>query len=281
MAGSTTSEIFTLPLRTPPGVVGEIAERTKADVGARALGLPLAELIRRVEQMAETPEARPRGFKGALSSEGLSLIAEVKPRSPSGGSLREELDVDDLARTYESYASAISVLCDGPYFGGGFDLLERVRSQVTVPVMCKDFILSEYQVLEARAHGADAILLIAALLPPDSLSTLLERCRLLGMDALVETHDEQEVAEVVAAGAEIIGVNSRDLRTLDVNPDRARAMLRDLPPSLTRVAESGVSKPDQVAALAGIADAVLIGSALVTASEPANLIEELGWEKRT
>ncbi len=259
-----------LALKTPPGVLGEIVARTQHDVALREAKTPLDALQAGLKSDC-------RGFARALQAPGIGLIAEFKPRSPSRGELRPGAIPEGIAAIYKPFASAISVLCDGPYFGGSHRALGRVRGVVDCPVLCKDFIVSRYQVVEARAHGADAVLLMASLLPKESLGTLLALTHALGMDALVEVHDQQELGEAVESGAKVIGVNSRDLHTLKIDTERARGLLAQVPTSKVRVAESGLNHRPQVEALEGLADAALIGSALMSAPDPAAKIRQLGW----
>jgi indole-3-glycerol phosphate synthase len=259
-----------LAIHEVPGVVGRIVSRARYDLRERQRRVPRAQLESRVS-------TDTRDFAGALAGDRLSLIAEFKPRSPSRGDLRPATDADKIATIFDRYAAAISVLCDGPFFGGGLDLLTRVRARTTHPVLCKDFLFSDYQLLEARAAGADAVLLLVSLLPPASLERLLELCHELGMAALVETHDADELATAVRVGASVIGVNSRDLRTLAIDTSRGQQLLECIPADRVRVAESGVQTREDVERLRGCADAVLIGSALMTAPDPAAAIEQLGW----
>lgn len=254
-------------------VLARIAERTRADLAARQAAAPLDLLRRRAERS-------PRDFAGALRGGTLSLIAEFKPRSPSRGAIRPNARPEEIAGVYDRYAAAISVLCDGPFFGGGYDLLARIRRATSLPLLAKDFVVDGYQVFEAREHGADAILLIVALLPEDALRELLGLARSLGMAALVETHDVHEIDVAVRVGSDVIGVNSRDLRTLGIDLPRARERLQRVPASCVRVAESGLDCRRDVDAVRDTADAVLIGSSLMAAPDPAARIEELGWESR-
>ncbi len=275
MSGSVVhGALFDLPLRDPPGVLERIVARTRADVAVRAQQRPLERLI-------DDVAASPHGVRDALAAlrcEGLALIAEVKPRSPSRGPIRPGLDSRAVAAAYRPYAAMVSVLCDEPFFGGGHALLGRIRAAVDQPVLCKDFLVSRYQVVEARAAGADAVLLMASLLPPATLLVLLDLARSLGMAALVEVHDTRELAEVIATPARLIGVNSRNLRTMAIDREAAAALIATIPSDRIRVAESGIETRADVDRLAGVADAVLIGSTLMAAADPAQAIEALGWE---
>ncbi|MCB9762998.1 MAG: indole-3-glycerol phosphate synthase TrpC [Alphaproteobacteria bacterium] len=218
------------------------------------------------------PSAAPpaRSLHAALKAPGLQAIAEVKRRSPSRGLIREGADAADIARSYAAAgAAAISVLTDGPHFGGSLDDLQAVRAAVDIPVLRKDFLIDPLQVAEARAAGADAVLLIVAMLADEVLQELLDATRVLGMEALVETHTAAEVARALACGARIIGVNNRDLVSLEVDLAHGEAVLPGLPPQVARVAESGIRGPaDRRRMEAAGADAILVGTALMGAADP-------------
>lgn len=221
--------------------------------------------------------ARPApSFERALRGDQVALIAEVKRRSPSAGSIREDLDPAERARLYAAHgAAAISVLTDGPFFGGSVEDL-RAAAGAGVPLLRKDFILDELQIVEARAAGASAVLLIVRALADERLRALLQAAAEQGLDALVETHTAAEIDRAVEAGARIIGVNSRDLDTFRIDVEGAWALLARVPAEAVAVAESGMSGPADVrrAADAG-ADAVLVGSALSATPSPAALLASL------
>jgi indole-3-glycerol phosphate synthase len=208
--------------------------------------------------------------------ETVAVIAEVKRRSPSAGSICEDLDPAGRAALYAAHgAAAISVLTDGPYFGGSIEDLKAAVSRTPVPVLRKDFILDEVQILEARAAGAAAVLLIVRVLG-SRLGPLLRYALSLGLEALVEVHTSDELATALAAGARIIGVNSRDLDTLAIDMDAALKIVSSVPSDRITVVESGMAGHEDVerAARAG-ADAVLIGTALSAAAAPERLLEDL------
>lgn len=215
-------------------------------------------------------------FRAALRRETVSVVAEVKRRSPSAGSIREDLDPAGRAALYAEHgAAAISVLTDGPYFGGSIDDLRAVAREASVPVLRKDFILDEVQILQARAAGAAAVLLIVRALGP-RLQPLLRHAAELGLDALVEVHTEPELRMAIEAGSSIIGVNSRDLDTFAIDIDAALEIVSRVPPECIVVAESGMSRRADVARAADAgADAVLIGTALSAATSPGPLLKEL------
>jgi indole-3-glycerol phosphate synthase len=228
-----------------------------------------------LEREVQRSRAAP-SFRAALRRESVAVIAEVKRRSPSAGSIREDLNPAERAALYADHgAAAISVLTDGPYFGGSIDDLRAAACRVTVPVLRKDFILDEVQVLEARAAGAAAVLLIVRALGA-RLSPLLRYTGELELDALVEVHTLEELATALRAGARIIGVNSRDLDTFAVDVEAAWRIVSRVPPDCVVVAESGMAGQQDVrcAAEAG-ADAVLIGTALSAAASPGSLLEDL------
>ncbi len=219
-----------------------------------------------------------RGFARALTSPGLSVIAEIKRRSPSKGALApDDLDPALLAKSYEDGGAAcLSVLTDGPHFGGSTDDLGRAREAVDLPVLRKDFTVDERDVCDARLMGADAVLLIAAALDGDELARFHSLAVQLGLDALVEVHDEHELARALDIGASLIGVNQRDLVTFDVDHDRAVRVAGAIPGGIVKVAESGVRGARDAARLADAGfDAVLVGEHLVTSGDPSSAIRDL------
>jgi indole-3-glycerol phosphate synthase len=204
-------------------------------------------------------------------------VAEVKRRSPSAGVIRDDLEPGERAVLYAEHgAAAISVLTDGPHFGGSVADLRLAASSVTVPVLRKDFILDELQIVEARAAGAAAVLLIVRALSPERFRSLLASARSAGLDALVEVHTAAELARALEAGADVVGVNSRDLDTFRIDVVSAWELLATVPGNLIAVAESGMQGREDVerAASAG-ADAVLIGTAFSAAPDPARLLQDL------
>ncbi|AEH10154.1 MULTISPECIES: indole-3-glycerol phosphate synthase TrpC [Protofrankia] len=253
-------------------VLDDILDGVRADLAEREVATPLAALKRRVERVPD-----PRDALAALRSRAVAVIAEVKRRSPSKGELATIANPAELAAQFETAgAAAISVLTERRRFGGSLADLDAVRVAVDVPLLRKDFVISPYQVFEARAHGADIVLLIVAALEQPRLVGLLERVESLGMTALVEVHDEQEVTRAVDAGARLIGVNARDLRTLDVDRDTFARLAPLLPPGVLKVAESGVRGPhDLLAYAAAGADAVLVGEAAVTGTDPRQTVADL------
>jgi indole-3-glycerol phosphate synthase len=219
-----------------------------------------------------------RGFTAALrAQDGVAVIAEVKRASPSKGPLFPDLDPALIATAYqEGGAAALSVLTDHEFFRGSPEDLVAARAATALPVLRKDFTVSQADVLDARCMGADAVLLITAALLPREISQLLRVAASVGLDVLVEVHDETEAALALGAGATLIGVNQRDLSTFDVDPKRAVRVARMLPAGVTRVAESGIRNSDDVRRLAGAGfDAVLVGEALVCSPHPAAALRQL------
>jgi indole-3-glycerol phosphate synthase len=213
----------------------------------------------------------------ALRRPGLALIAEVKRSSPSKGALAAIADPAALAAEYQAGgATAVSVLTERRRFNGSLDDLDAVRKAVQIPVLRKDFMVEDYQLFEARAHGADLVLLIVAALPQDDLVRMHGLAHDLGMTALVEVHDEDETRRALDAGATVIGVNARNLKTLAVDPDTFGRLAPLIPDGCVRVAESGVAGPADAARFAAEgADAVLVGEALVRGSDPRRAAYEL------
>lgn len=228
---------------------------------------------RPLESLLEQARALPptRGFRQALiDADGLGVIAEVKRRSPSKGDLAPNLDAAELARSYGAGgATCLSVLTDQRFFGGSPGDLAAARGAVPMPVLRKDFTVSPHDVADARLMGADCVLLIVAALSDGELADLAALARELGLDALVEAHDEAEIDRALAVGANLVGVNQRDLVTFEVDTERAVRVVSHLPAGVVRVAESGITGPDDAAALreAGY-HAVLVGESLVRSGDP-------------
>ncbi len=254
-----------------PDILREIIAHKRAELErARA---PLAEL-----RAAALDAPLARDFAAALCGDDVRVIAEIKRASPSEGAIREQdFDPAAIASGYEiAGAAALSVLTDGRYFGGHLDHLRAARAAVEIPVLRKDFVIDERQVIEARAAGADAVLLIVAVLDGGRLAELLALARELGMAALVEAHDETEVEAALAADARVIGVNNRDLRSFAVDLATTERLAAMVPADRVLVAESGVHTRADVERLAAAgADAVLVGTTLMRADDPGEALEEL------
>ncbi len=255
-------------------ILDDILTRTRADLEARKKARPIEELDLAISRMKKDP----RSLAEALRRPGeITCIAEFKRRSPSAGWINENAS---LTQTVSAYAAggarALSVLTDAPFFGGALADLELARASCALPVLRKDFIIDRYQIAEARAARADAVLLIVAALDDSTLIQLLNAARALKMSVLVEAHDEAEVARAVAAGADIIGINNRDLRTFTVDRELASRLRPSIPADRIVVAESGIRNGADVARLreAGV-DAILVGETLMRAHDPAAVLRGL------
>jgi indole-3-glycerol phosphate synthase len=253
-------------------VLDDILRDVREDLAQRQSQVPL-------EALKERASSRPAAKDGyrALRGDGVTVIAEVKRSSPSAGQLAPIEDPAALACEYEAGGAAVvSVLTEARRFGGSHKDLAAVRAAIDIPVLCKDFIVSSYQLWEARAHGADLVLLIVAALPQEALVSLVERAGSIGLTALVEAHDEVEAARAVAAGARVVGVNARDLKTLDVDRETFARVAPTIPDHVLKVAESGVRSPrDLIEYVRAGADAVLVGESLVTGRDPRSAVHEL------
>ena len=257
-----------------PDLLAAIVAATRRMVDVRAAQIPLDELDRR----AAAIEPRPGVFKAALSrADRLNVIAECKRRSPSRGVLKADYDPASIALAYErAGAAAISVLTEPAFFDGHLDHLIAARRVTTAPILRKDFIVDRYQILEARAAGADAILLIVAALTPPALTQLHLAARDAGLDVLVEIHDLFELPIALDAGASIVGVNNRNLRTLAVNTDVSRAAVDLIPDEVIAVAESGLTSAGDLQDLKSAGyDAFLMGERFMTASDPGDALAGL------
>jgi indole-3-glycerol phosphate synthase len=253
-------------------VLDDIVAGVREDLARREAQTPESELRARLLDVAPPRDPMPE-FRRA----GSSVIAEVKRRSPSKGQLAEIRDPEQLAAAYQrGGAAAISVLTEERRFAGSLADLDRVRATVTAPVLRKDFVVEPYQLLEARAHGADLALLIVAALPGDALERLYEVARELGLTPLVEVHDEQDAERAVELGAGLVGVNARDLRTLEVDAATFGKLAPLLPDDTVLVAESGIADADDVRRfVAEGADAVLVGEALVRDGDPEGAVRAM------
>ncbi|HVM06116.1 MAG TPA: indole-3-glycerol phosphate synthase TrpC [Acidimicrobiales bacterium] len=249
---------------------------TILDAHRRAAALdprPLDELVE-----AARSEGPTRGFAAALAAaDGLAVVAEVKKRSPSLGDLAPEAVPGVLAKAYaDGGATCLSVLTDAEFFGGSPSDLGEARAATDLPVLRKDFTVSERDVCDARLIGADAVLLIVAALSDDELGRFLALAADVGLDALVEVHDEAEAGRALAVGATVVGVNQRDLATFEVDTDRAVRVASAIPDGVVKVAESGIRGPGDAARLAAAGyHAVLVGEALVTSDDPAAAVRAL------
>lgn len=254
-------------------ILERIVATKRAEIAAARERVSESELWK---QLAEA--APPRDFEGALrSGAGIQIIAEVKKASPSAGVIRADFDPVAIAQTYAAHGAAcISVLTDEPYFQGHLTYLRAIREAVEVPLLRKDFLVDRYQLLEARAAGADCVLLIAEILPGEMLAALLGEARELGMQALVELYDGENLPRVLEAGATLVGVNNRNLRTFEVRLEHTMELAARLPRNVCLVSESGIRTREDLERLgqSGV-KAVLIGETLMRAGDIGSKLREL------
>jgi len=253
-------------------VLDEIIAGVREDLAVRQLAVSLDDVKEAAARQLTALDPMP-GYRAP----GVSVIAEVKRSSPSRGSLAPIGDPAALAVAYaRGGAATISVLTEQRRFAGTLDDLRAVRAAVEVPVLCKDFIVTSYQLWEARAAGADLALLIVAALDDNELCCLIDRARSIGLTPLVEVHSEEEAKRALEAGADLVGVNARNLRTLEVDRDTFARVAPLLPDTIVRVAESGVRGPHDVLEYArGGADVVLVGETLVTGKDPGSAVSDM------
>jgi indole-3-glycerol phosphate synthase len=257
-----------------PVSLDQIVRSTRRKVDEAKSGADLRELERRAQEHV------PRGFRRALeerSRTGVAVIAELKKASPSKGLIRAEFCVEDLAKELEAAgAAALSVLTDGEFFQGSLGNLRNASAAVKVPCLRKDFIVDEFQLLEARANSADAILLIVAALSRTELTGLTRGARSRGLDVLCEVHNEEELQQALDARCDLIGVNTRDLRTFKVDSETAFRLAERLPKNVLKVAESGIRSGEDIARLRALGyQAFLIGETLMRAERPGEALREL------
>jgi indole-3-glycerol phosphate synthase len=256
-----------------PTILDDILTRKRADVAAAKLRVPERELSARL------PDAPPvRDFAAALAgANGIGLIAEIKKASPSAGVIREDFDPVAIAKAYETHgANCLSVLTDEPFFQGKLQYLTDVRGAVGIPVLRKDFLIDRYQVLEARAAGADCVLLIAECLDDDRLRELYFAAAETGMESLIELYDPANLDRVLKLQPRLVGVNNRNLKTFVTDLDHSLSLLDRIPDETLFVSESGIRTPDDVARLqaAGV-DAILVGESLMRSADIGRAVEEL------
>ena len=261
------------PAGKTPTILEQIVASKRLEVARDRRRMPLEELE---AQAAEAPPVRD--FRAALDGRGfISLIAEVKKASPSVKVIREDFEPVAIARAYQDHGAAcVSVLTDAPYFQGHLSHLARIRAATAVPLLRKDFVIDEYQIVEARVAGADAVLLIAEILDDAAMAALLKRARGLGMAALVEFHDPSNLDRVLAAGADMVGVNNRDLHTFTTDLERTLRVRARVPDDVLLVSESGIHSRAQVERLQaeGVA-AILVGESLMRQPDVGLAVERL------
>jgi indole-3-glycerol phosphate synthase len=274
VSGTTTNGGRRTANGAPADLLATIIAATKRIVEVRQAAEPLAALAERAAAMPQ----RVGRFQAALSNaDGVNVIAECKRRSPSKGVLREDYDPAAIAGAYAAAgAAAISVLTEPTFFDGSLDHLRAVRAAVDVPLLRKDFVVSEYQLLEAKASGADAVLLIVAALRPAELKVLHDHARRHGLDVLVEAHDANEVAIAIDAGARIIGVNNRNLRTLTIDVHASETLIAQIPADVIAVSESGLKTAADITHLKALGyRAFLIGERFMAAADPGAALAEI------
>jgi indole-3-glycerol phosphate synthase len=255
-------------------VLDRILAETREEVERRKRSVPLEDLL---ADQSPGSIRRERRFRAALTSPGIGVIAEFKRRSPSAGALREDSDLPEIVKAYErGGAVALSVLTEGPNFDGSLEDLRAARAACDLPILRKDFIVDRYQLHEARAAAADAVLLIVAALSPSELRSLHDAAGALGLDVLVEVHDSEELQCALALGADMVGINNRDLRDFSVDVGRTARLMSNLPPSVTVVSESGIATAEQLRTLerAGV-HAVLVGESLMCSPDPEAALKAL------
>jgi indole-3-glycerol phosphate synthase len=242
-----------------------IVQATREEIARRKRETPLAELEREAEAR---PEGRP--FHEALARPGTSLIAEHKRRSPSAGEIRAGASVADIVRAYDrGGAAALSILTEERHFGGSLDDLREARAASELPILRKDFTIDPYQLVEARAVGADAVLLVVGSLDTETLTSLFQEARALDLDALVEVHQEDELEVALELDADLIGINNRDLQDFSVDISKTFELLADVPAGKTVVSESGIVYREQIEELERVGvDAVLVGETLMRSADP-------------
>jgi indole-3-glycerol phosphate synthase len=256
-------------------ILNDILKNKKEELQAVKTSMPLAELKARTKDVPP-----PKAFRAAIQREPdgpVKLIAEIKKASPSGGLIKKDLNLSEIVSIYNrKEVAAISVLTEERFFSGKLDFLNKARKKTAKPLLRKDFIFDEYQVYESRVNHADAILLIVAALEKSHLGDLFELAKCLSLDCLVEVHDWKELDMALYCGAEIIGINNRDLKTLNINLKTTFDLLKDIPDDRIVVSESGINtRADVQAVEATRTDAVLVGTSLMKADDIGKKIDEL------
>ncbi len=252
-------------------ILDVIIEQKLLEIALQSVRIPLSNLISMERSLPLV------NFKEALDKNGVQIIAEVKLKSPSEGEIQDSTDVLNIAKEYEKNgAAAISVLTDKEFFGGSLDFLTKIKEQVKIPILRKDFVISEYQVYESYLAGADAILLIAEALDKIQFISLYKKARDLGMDVLVEFHSEVSLNKVLEIEPDIFGVNSRNLETMKVNISWFEKMAPNIPQSAIKVAESGIKTSSDLDFVSQLGyDAALIGTSLMKSESPGKTLKKL------
>ncbi|MCX6798824.1 MAG: indole-3-glycerol phosphate synthase TrpC [Candidatus Diapherotrites archaeon] len=254
------------------GVLGEILEHKKKEVAERKKRVPVKELLGHLN------DSELRDFKGAISGRNkLALIAEIKRASPSEGVIRKDFDLEKIVDDYNFHARAISVLTDEKFFQGKIEYLREVKKLTKLPVLCKDFIIDKYQLFEARANGADAVLLIGLAAPKEKLRALYKAASALGMQCLVEAHCPADLRKVLSIKPSIVGINNRDLHSMKVDLGMTAKLVGGIPKGTVVVGESGYNSKKEIDAVRGKVDAVLVGSAFMKAQDIEAKIVQMGF----
>ncbi|MCL2178069.1 MAG: bifunctional indole-3-glycerol-phosphate synthase TrpC/phosphoribosylanthranilate isomerase TrpF [Proteobacteria bacterium] len=237
-------------------ILAEIVGRKRKDVAARMAKVPFA-------QLREQAQPTTRRLFEALKQPGLRFILECKKASPSEGCIRPDFDITTIAEAYRDFADAVSILTDTPYFHGSFDNLKKARATLTQPILCKDFIIEPYQIFEARTYGADAVLLMLSVLDDANYRRCAEAAQALSMDILTEVHDEEELDRALSLNAQIVGINNRNLKTMEVDLSTTARLAPKIPKERLTVSESGIKTRGDIDALSPFAKAFLIGTPLM------------------
>jgi indole-3-glycerol phosphate synthase len=258
-------------------VLERILAETRGEVQRRKREVPLAVLADLAREQGTRTTGGQRRFHDALNADGVGVIAEFKRRSPSAGVLREQPRLAEIVSAYErGGAVALSILTEGPNFEGALEDLRAARAACDLPLLRKDFIVDPYQLHEASAAGADAVLLIVAALEQGELASLYATARDLGLDVLVEVHDGEELRRALDVGADIVGINNRDLRDFSVDVERTERLMDAIPSGVNVVSESGISGAEQISRLSACGvSAVLVGESLMRAADPAAALRAL------
>lgn len=255
-------------------ILEKIVYHKKNEILDQKLKNPLA----RFQKMLKKSD---RDFKKSISKPGLNIIAEIKKASPSNGVLRKDFSPIQIAKIYEKYAQAISVLTDEEFFQGKLEYLTEVRNVTTIPILQKDFVIDEYQIYQSRLYEADAILLIAAILTKSQIDRFLKIAQSLDIDCLVEVHNEEELKKVLKTNAQIIGINNRDLNTLKVDLNTTLNLCKIIPEDKIIVSESGIKNPHDLTLLKDKVDAVLIGACFMKAHDVEICVKEFLFTSET
>ncbi|MDR3613408.1 MAG: indole-3-glycerol phosphate synthase TrpC [Candidatus Obscuribacterales bacterium] len=251
-----------------PNILAEIVANKRLEIEER-------KKLRSVSDLTMNLDLADEGFKRSLSGDGLKLIAEIKPASPSAGVLQAAPDTKKIVEVYDQYADSISVLTDKKYFSGSLDLLSEVKTISQRPLLCKDFILDEYQVIEARKFGADAVLLIVKILDPATLRTLTKAARALGMTALIEIQDEDELFTALTVRPDIILINNRNLDTMKIDLSTTVRLAPLIPKDIICVSASGLTSRADLDSLMQYCNRFLIGSVLMKSADMTGKLKEL------